>query len=181
MTFAVKGCFFIRLGRAIATLSLGIVILLFCLPSFSQTNLGRIFGTVTDQSGGVIVGAKVTVIDTARGINRALTTDDAGQYNAPNLIPGNYTIRVEAPGFQAFERQNVGVEVGQELHVDATLQPGAQTQTVTVTESVPLVTTTSAVVTARKQEHVDDGEHLEHGGHFADEARHGAHGETPLH
>ncbi len=148
MTFGVKGCFFIRRGRAITTLSLGIVTLLFCLPSFSQTNLGRIFGTVTDQSGGVIVGAKVTVIDTARGINRALMTDDAGQYNAPNLIPGAYTVRVEAPGFQAFERQNVGVEVGQELHVDATLQPGAQTQTVTVTESVPLVTTTSAVVTS---------------------------------
>ena len=148
MTFTVKGCFFIRLGRAIGALSLGIVILVFCLPSFSQTNLGRIFGTVTDQSGGVIVAAKVTVIDTARGINRALMTDDAGQYNAPNLIPGNYTVRVDAPGFQAFERQNVGVEVGQELHVDATLQPGAQTQTVTVTESVPLVTTTSAVVTS---------------------------------
>ena len=79
----------------------------------------------------------MSVIDTARGITRSLTTDDAGQYNAPNLMPGSYTIRVEAPGFQAFERQNVPVEVGQELHVDATLQPGAQTQTVTVTESIP--------------------------------------------
>src|SRR5579884_2149250 len=82
---------------------------------FSQTNQGRVFGTITDQTGGVIVGAKVTVIDVARGINRALMTDAAGEYNAPNLIPGMYTIRVEAPGFQAFERQNIGVEVGQEL------------------------------------------------------------------
>ena len=57
MTFTVKGCFFIRLGRAIGALSLGIVILVFCLPSFSQSNLGRIFGTVTDQSGGAIAGA----------------------------------------------------------------------------------------------------------------------------
>ena len=88
----------------------------------------------------------MTVIDTARGINRALTTDDAGQYNAPNLIPGNYTVRATAAGFQTIDRQNVGVEVGQELHVDLTLQPGAQTQTVTVTESLPLVNTTSATV-----------------------------------
>jgi hypothetical protein len=119
-------------------------VLLLCLPAFSQGSFGRILGTVTDQSGGVVVGATVTVIDTERGVTRVLTTDAAGAYNAPNLTASNYTVRVEAKGFKALERQNVGLEVGHELRVDLIVQPGPQDQVVTVTESVPLVETTNA-------------------------------------
>ncbi len=63
-------------------------------------------GTVTDASGGAVSGATVTVLDGARGISRTLTTDDAGEYNAPNLTPGNYTVRAEAKGFKRLERQS---------------------------------------------------------------------------
>jgi len=73
--------------------------LLICLPLFSQGSYGRILGAVTDQTGGVIAGATVTVLDVDRGISRTLTTDDAGEYNAPNLVPGKYTVRAEAKGF----------------------------------------------------------------------------------
>ena len=83
-------------------------VLLLCLPAFSQGSSGRILGTVTDQSGGVISGATVTVIDTERGVIRTLTTDDAGAYNAPNLTPGNYTVRAEAKGFKKLQRQTLG-------------------------------------------------------------------------
>jgi Carboxypeptidase regulatory-like domain len=121
-------------------------IFLLCLPAFSQGSFGRILGTVTDQSGGVVAGATVTVVDTERGTTRTLTTDDAGAYNAPNLTPGNYTVRVEAKGFKKIERQAVGIEVGHEVRVDLTVQPGEQTQIVTVTESVPLVETTNATM-----------------------------------
>src|ERR1700731_3861066 len=121
-------------------------VLLLCLPAFSQGNTGRILGTVTDQSGGVVAGATVTVIDTERGVNRTLTSDDAGEYNAPNLTPGNYTVRAEAKGFKKLERQNVVLEVGKEVRIDLTVQPGQQEQTVTVTESVPLVDTTTATL-----------------------------------
>jgi hypothetical protein len=120
------------------------VFLLLCLPAYSQGSFGRILGTVTDQSGGVVSGATVTVIDTERGISRALTTDDAGAYNAPNLTAGNYTVRVEAKGFKRIERQGIVVEIGHEVRIDLTVQPGEQNQTVTVTESVPLVETTNA-------------------------------------
>src|ERR1700693_4423528 len=64
-------------------------VLLLCLPAYSQGSFGRILGTVSDQSGGVISGATVTVLDVDRGVSRTLTTDDAGAYNAPNLTPGN--------------------------------------------------------------------------------------------
>ena len=119
-------------------------VLLLCLPAFSQGSFGRILGTVTDQSGGVVAGATVTVVDTERGINRTLTTDDVGAYNAPNLTPGNYMVRVEAKGFKRIERQGITIEVGREVRVDLTVQPGDQNQTLTVTESVPLVETTNA-------------------------------------
>ena len=51
---------------------------------------------------------------------------------APNVNPGMYTVKAEAKGFQALEHANVLVEVGQNIRVDLTLQPGEQTQTVTV-------------------------------------------------
>jgi len=133
-----------RTKGAVQVLGGVFAVLLLCLPAFSQGSFGRILGTVTDQSGGVVSGATVTVIDTERGINRTLTTDDAGAYNAPNLTAGNYTVRVEAKGFKKLERQGVTIEVGHEVRVDVTVQPGEQNQTVTVTEAVPLVETTNA-------------------------------------
>src|SRR3984893_7574908 len=121
-------------------------VLLFSLPLFSQANFGRILGTVTDQSGGVMANATVTVTDTQRGVSRTLTTDDAGEYNAPTLLPGSYTVRAEAKGFKALARESVVLEVGKEIRVDLSLQPGEQTQTVTVTESLPLVDATTATL-----------------------------------
>ncbi len=78
----------------------------------------------------------MTVIDVARGENRVLTTDSSGLYAAPNLTPGIYTVRAEFMGFETVDRQNVEVGVGSDNRVDITLQPGAQTQTVTVTEAL---------------------------------------------
>src|SRR6202158_4538800 len=111
------------------TLTLGL--LLFSHSLFAQAN-GRILGIVTDQSGAVIAGAKVSIIDTQRGLARSLTTDQAGEYNAPNLIPGTYTVRVEFQGFKALDRQNVLVEVGKEVPGDLTPEHGSQTQSVTI-------------------------------------------------
>jgi carboxypeptidase family protein len=119
-------------------------VLLLCLPAFSQGSSGRIVGTVTDANGGAITGATVTILDVQRGTSRPLTTDETGAYNAPNLTPGAYKVRGEFKGFKITERANVVLEVGQEIRVDLSLQPGEQTQTITVTEEVPLVETTNA-------------------------------------
>jgi hypothetical protein len=121
-------------------------VLLLCLPLFSQGTFGRIMGTVTDQSGGVVAGATVTIVDTDRGVSTTLVTNEPGEYNAPTLNPGKYKVRAEAKGFKAFERQNVVLEVGKEVRVDVTLAPGAVSDTITITESVPLVETTNAVL-----------------------------------
>lgn len=117
-----------------------------CLPAFPQAGQGTIQGGVFDQQGGAIAGATVTVIDTARGIQRPLTTDSAGAYLAASVNPGSYTVRAEAKGFSTAERTNVLVEVGQTIRVDLTMQPGAQTQTVTVTSEAPQVDTSDATL-----------------------------------
>ncbi|HZP33296.1 MAG TPA: TonB-dependent receptor [Candidatus Acidoferrales bacterium] len=142
LTVSVSTC------RAIQAFAAAIcTVFLFATPVFSQINTGRILGTVTDQSGGVIAGAMVAVTNTQTGVVRNLVTDDAGEYNAPNLIPGTYSVRVTAMGFQAFERQKVLLETGRDDRIDAQLTPGQVTQTVTVTEAVPLLDTTSTTVT----------------------------------
>src|ERR1019366_9541853 len=69
-----------------------------------------------------------------------------GQYSAPNLTPGAYTVRAEFKGFQAIERLNTGLEVGKEIRVDFTLQPGQVSQTITITEALPMVETTNATL-----------------------------------
>jgi len=120
--------------------------LLMSVSVFGQGSEGRIQGTVLDQSGGSIPGAKVTVTDVDRGTSRTLTTDAAGSYNAPNLTPGNYSVKVEFAGFRTFDRKEIALSVGQEVRIDATLQPGQQTETVTVTGEPPPVNTTSAVL-----------------------------------
>src|ERR1700694_768881 len=121
-------------------------VLLLCLPLFSQGSFGRILGTVIDQSGGVVSGATVTVVDTDRGVTKSFVTNDAGEYNAPTLNPGKYKVRAEAKGFKILERENIVLEVGKEVRVDLSLAPGDQVQTITITESVPLVETTNATL-----------------------------------
>src|ERR1700676_4130911 len=91
-------------ARATAMSVLGTIMamFLFTFPLFSQANFGRILGTVTDQTGAVIGGATVSVIDTERGLARTLTTDDAGEYNAPTLTPGTYTARGGEKGLRGW-------------------------------------------------------------------------------
>jgi hypothetical protein len=111
-----------------------------------QGSTGRILGVVTDQSGGNVAGANVTITDAARGVSQTLTTDSDGAYVALNLLPSTYSLRAEFKGFKTFERKNILVEVGKDVRIDAVLQPGSTTETITITEEVPMVDTTSTTL-----------------------------------
>src|SRR5207244_6756437 len=99
----------LRSRMTMCLLSTTLVVLMFSLALFAQANFGRILGTVSDPSGAVLPGASISILDTQRGLARTVTTDEVGQYNAPTLIPGTYTVRVEFPGFKRLDRQNVVV------------------------------------------------------------------------
>src|SRR5882757_6800467 len=144
LRFVSKTAVRLNIKKALQVLGGTLVVLLLSLSTFSQGSAGRLVGAIIDSNGGVIAGATVTILDVQRGTNRILISDESGSYNAPNLIPGSYKVRAEFRGFRATERQNIVLEVGQEIRVDLTLQPGEQTQTITVTESIPLVNTTNA-------------------------------------
>jgi hypothetical protein len=142
--------------RFVVVFVLAFLAVLASLPAFSQGNAGRILGAITDQSGGAVNGATVTIIDTQRNTTRTLTADSAGEYNAPNLLPGAYTVRAGFQGFKTAERSAITLEVGQDLRVDLTLQPGEQTERVTVTEALPMVDTTNAELGGTLQSQIID-------------------------
>ncbi len=121
-------------------------LLLFAVSGLAQSTTGRILGTLTDQSGAAVAGATVAITDVQRGTSRTLTTDESGAYAAPDLQPGTYKIHAEAKGFKSVERLSVQIEVATDVRADFTLQPGEVTETVTISEEVPLVNTTSATL-----------------------------------
>jgi hypothetical protein len=127
---------------------LGIVSLLLAVsvPVFSQTVTGRLLGTVADQSGAAVAGATVVLTDVQRGTSRTVVTDESGNYVAPELQPGTYRVRAEAKGFKTVERVNIPVEVGTDLRVDISLPAGSLSETVVVTDEVPLIDTTSSTL-----------------------------------
>src|SRR5438046_8448106 len=89
-----------------------LVVLLFSFALSAQGNFGRILGSVKDPTGAVLPGATVNIIDTQRGLARTVTTDEAGLYQAPTLIPATYKVRVEFPGFKTLDRGHLLVAVG---------------------------------------------------------------------
>lgn len=133
-------------ARVFGVFGVSLAVLILCLPLLPQSYTGRILGTVTDQSGAVISGATVVVTDVQRGIARTLTTDQSGEYAAPDLQPGVYKVHISAKGFKTAERVNIQLEVAKDLRIDAALQPGEISQTVEVSEDVPLVDTTSSTL-----------------------------------
>ena len=113
-------------------------------PLFSQQNLARLSGSVHDQQGGAMPGVAISIVDTNRGPERSGVTDASGQYSFPGLIPGTKTIRAQVQGFRPFEQTSIVLEVAQDARLDIVMQPGALTETISVTAAPPLLDTTSA-------------------------------------
>jgi hypothetical protein len=121
-------------------------LLLFPVFGLAQSTAGRILGTVTDASGAAVARCTVIVTDVQRGISRTTTSDESGDYAVPDLQPGTYKVHAEARGFKSEERPNVPIEVATDVRADFSLQPGQVSETVTITEDVPLLNTTSSTL-----------------------------------
>ena len=112
----------------------------------AQTDTGSIGGFVKDPTGGVVPKAKVTITNEGTGAAQALSSDGSGYYIAPNLPPGVYTMRAEAPGFKRFESAHNRLAPNTALSLDANLTVGAVTETVSVTSTASVLQTDSAAV-----------------------------------
>src|SRR5947207_11551614 len=86
--------------------------LMFAVAAFAQTT-ASIKGTVTDQTGAAVVGAKITIKNTALGIERTAQTNSSGDYEVPALPPGNYSVEVQMTGFQPQQANNLSLAVSQ--------------------------------------------------------------------
>jgi len=102
-------------------------------------NAGTARGTVLDPAAHAVTNAQVRITSEATGANRAMSTDTSGEFVFPQLIPGRYSINVEAPGFAHLIRSGVVLTTGATSDLDLRLAVGSADQTVTVSADAPLL------------------------------------------
>src|SRR5437867_4220007 len=125
--------------------------------SWAQTDRGTITGTVTDASGAVVAGAKVTATNTGTGFEFETATSQAGVYTIPQLTVGVYRITVQQPGFKKSVQESLTVPLGQTVRVDVILQVGEASETVEVVAEAPLLKPdTSDLGTTISNQQLDD-------------------------
>jgi hypothetical protein len=124
--------------------SLACLLALGVSAAFAQT--GAIQGALTDAAGASVPNAKVTAFDQDKGVvAREGTSSNGGDFHLTPLLPGHYTVRVEARGFKAFESKNLTLDQNQIMNLGVlSLQLGQVTDSITVEAQVPLVETSTA-------------------------------------
>ncbi|MFN9741996.1 MAG: carboxypeptidase-like regulatory domain-containing protein, partial [Acidobacteriota bacterium] len=125
-------------------LALALSIMLLCGTVYAQRGRGTVLGAVTDASGAVVPGATVTVTNTGTNVATAVITNEDGNYTAPNLQVGSYTVAVTKDGFKKALRSGVTLEVDQRAQIDVTLETGAVSEVIEVSGQTSLVDTTTA-------------------------------------
>ena len=121
-------------------------LLLLSAVSFGQGGRASVNGTVTDQSGAVVAGAKVLVTDAATGQSRQTTTADNGTYVLPLLPVGVYAITCSHPGFKSTTHPDVSIAADEKATVDFTLSVGEVTQSVEVSANAVRINTTNGTI-----------------------------------
>ncbi|MGB9104052.1 MAG: carboxypeptidase-like regulatory domain-containing protein, partial [Terriglobales bacterium] len=123
-----------------------LAVLLCCAGARGQEVTGSIAGTVTDPSGAVVPNAKVTITDTDKNaVVRTLSTGGSGEFSAPGLPIGRYSVTVQAPGFQKYVETGLNLNVNGKLTVSPALKVGAADQTIRVEATAQQVDLQSAV------------------------------------
>ncbi len=120
-------------------------------PLAAQTTFGSITGTVTDPTGAVIPGVSVIVTNEGTNVERQVTSTSSGTFNVPNLPVGSYRLRIEVPGFVAYEQRAIALNANQVLNVNAQMAAlsGAAT-TVEVSGTVGVIDTETSTLSYPK-------------------------------
>src|SRR5579862_9648517 len=106
---------------------------------FAQSSNGQLTGLVADSSGAAVEGASVTATNTATGVAYSGTTNGAGVYVLPQLVPGQYKVSLSKEGFATVEHSVLTVRTGDHLSLDFSLKPATAKEVVTVTEAASLL------------------------------------------
>src|SRR5580704_15994093 len=141
----IRGCS-VRFLRAILFSAIGFASISILASSLWGQKNASLRGTVTDQSGGVVVGAKVILTNTGTGISRNATSGNDGGYVFDLVQVGRYKLTVEKSGFTTYIQDGIVLELNQNGRADVSLKVGQATQTVEVTANVAQVDTTNAVL-----------------------------------
>jgi hypothetical protein len=121
-------------------INIRIIEMLLALPLFASDG-GSLLGTITDPSGTVVPGAKVTATETATSVTQSITTDGHGFYSFQSLAVGRYDIEINKAGFKPLRRTGVVIDVNSKVVVDASLTIGEKSDTITVSSSATHVET----------------------------------------
>lgn len=116
--------------------------------AYAQVAGATLAGTVTDTSGAAVPNAKVSIKNGSTGVERDITTDSAGFYSAPNLLPGVYDITASAPGFSTYRQTGITLTVGSSQTLSISLHVGGVTEQVVVTSTAPAVQLSSSDLSA---------------------------------
>ena len=131
------------LGLSCTLLAASAVLLLPTVAWSQGETTSAILGQVTDSSSAAIPKATVTVISGETGLKRTAKTDETGRFNFPQLKPGAYTVKVEAPGFEPQQADNVVSGLGQKQTVNFTLRVAHSSQTVDVSAEAAIINTSN--------------------------------------
>jgi len=135
--------------RFLAVFFVAVVVALGCVGSaFAQGGVAnaQLNGTVTDQSGGAVAGAMITLRNTTTNLSYSATSNDRGFYAIANLPPGNYELNASFTGFANFKQTGIVLEVGQVATINIGLQVAAQGEKVVVTEVAPVIEPTKTEI-----------------------------------
>ena len=127
-----------------ATVRSGLLLLVTISAAFAQVASSTISGTVHDSSGAIIPNANVTITQTATSEVRTVTTNGSGEFNAPNLPIGPYSVTVKLQGFKTAVFNDIVLQVDKVVNLPIVLQPGVVSESVEVTGGAPLVDTVTS-------------------------------------
>jgi hypothetical protein len=123
------------------------VILIFASAAWAQTTGGSLVGNVTDGGRGVGM-ASIVVTETSTNQERKAVTAGTGTYSVSNLPPGSYRIQFQKNGFKTLALNGIEVRVNETLRVNALLEPGLSTDTVTVETPYPVLQTDTSSISS---------------------------------
>ncbi|MEO7652424.1 MAG: carboxypeptidase-like regulatory domain-containing protein, partial [Bryobacteraceae bacterium] len=131
--------------RLILRLALALTIFS-CAIAVAADATATILGTVRDATGALIPSARIAAVNEQTGLKREATSSGDGGYVLPLLPAGRYRVTIEAPSFKRYERQGITLAVSQNARIDAALEIGAISESVSVTGDATLVDTASAAL-----------------------------------